>query len=263
METTEPEKPVEFQSRLASFKPALLAVLKKSVGSAKYLFLLVSLEMLTWSDAFYGANTGALPAGISWSDLMVAMTLLAGVIAVNRRKWVLVVAVALAVLTLGWTWAAQVLQTKPLYIAGELCSVLFLGFTACVVWYDIGQTEGVTADTLVGSVCCYALIAATWAFAYSLTDLLAPGSFQFPVAATGTATQVALHPDYASLLYYSFVTLCSVGYGDVVPLTPAARMLATAEAVVGQFYMAILVARLVSLHLEQSRRKQSAEIGVP
>ncbi|MBI5687395.1 MAG: two pore domain potassium channel family protein [Verrucomicrobia bacterium] len=241
-----------------NFKLWLLAFFKKVSGPAKYLFLLLSLEMLTWSDAFYGQPTGAPPAGIGWSDLIVAMTLLAGVVAINRRKWVLAVAVTLAVLTLGTVWAAGLLQTKPLYIAGELSAVLFLAFTACVVWHDIGQTEGVTADTLVGSVCCYALIAATWAFAYSLTDFLVPGSFQFPAGAAGIAGQVAPHPDYALLLYYSFVTLCSVGYGDVTPLSPAARMLATGEAVAGQFYMAVLVARLVSLHLEHARHKRAA-----
>ena len=241
-----------------NFKLRLLAILKLVSGPAKYLFLLLSLEMLTWSDTFYAGKPGVPPQGIGWSDWAAALTLLSGVVAINRRRWVMALAGTLTVLTLGTAWAAGFLQTKPWYVAGDLSSVLLLAFTACVVWHDIGQTEGVTADTLIGSVCCYALIAAAWAFAYSLTDLLVPGSFQYPGATAGVGGQAASHPDYALLLYYSFVTLCSVGYGDVTPFSPAARMLAIGEAVTGQFYMAVLVARLVSLHLEHARHKRPA-----
>jgi hypothetical protein len=256
MQTKEPETSARIEPGLESFGQQLLAFVKKTNNSLKYLLLLLSLETLAWSDVFYD-GTAARPGGISWADLNVAITLLLAVFAVNRRKWVMAVAATLALLALGWSWGAAFLPTQAVYIASDLCSGLFFAFVAGVVWYDIGQTEGVTTDTLIGSVCAYALIAATWAFAYSLTDLLAPGSFQFPTSA-GSGAQTAPHPDYSSFLYYSFITICSVGYGDVVPLKPAARMLATGEAVIGQFYMAILVARLVSLHLEQARRKNSA-----
>ena len=63
------------------------------------------------------------------------------------------------------------------------------------------------------------------------------------------------HRNFPLLMYFSFVTLCSLGYGDILPVTPAARMLATAEAIVGQFYLAIFVARLISLYLQHTQKK--------
>ena len=101
-------------------------------------------------------------------------------------------------------------------------------------------------------MCVYVLIGATWGFAYTLTELLLPGSFE--VTASGRVVDQALLTTrhYPLFMYYSFVTLTSVGYGDIIPARPAARLLASWEAICGQFYMAILVARLVSVHVART-----------
>jgi hypothetical protein len=101
----------------------------------------------------------------------------------------------------------------------------------------------VTVHRILGAVAVYLLIGVIWAEAYDLVETIAPGALSVP----------APHPphDVAHFVYYSFATLTTVGYGDVVAVHPAARSLATLEAVVGQLYSAILVARLVGLSLRQ------------
>jgi len=101
----------------------------------------------------------------------------------------------------------------------------------------------VTFDTLCASVCVYLVIGMMWANAYDLLELLQEQPFSRGLrVATLDST------------YYSLVTLSTLGYGDVAPLTPVAQMLCVVEAVAGQLYIAVLVARLVSLHLVRSEK---------
>ena len=231
--------------------------LRSLSSTAKYLVLFVSLETLTWTPAFWGEGVQS-RAGITWEDSIVAATLISAILAVSRRRIVTIVALKLAVLALASTWISEVVTTKAMYIASDVCMAIFFGFTACMILHDIWTTRGVTSDTILGSVCGYLLIGATWAFFYSLTELLEPGSFQLGATAQGiSAEELVRRRDYPLLMYYSFVTLCSLGYGEMVPIKPAARMVACAEAIVGQFYMAIFVARLIALNLTQMRGKDS------
>jgi hypothetical protein len=107
----------------------------------------------------------------------------------------------------------------------------------------LGRTlrEGpVSVHRIQGAIAAYLLLGVLWAQAFALLAHLRPGAFAGPV-------NFADGP--RAFLYYSFVTLTTVGYGDVLPVHPAARSLAMAEAVTGPLYLAILVARLVSLSL--------------
>jgi hypothetical protein len=83
-----------------------------------------------------------------------------------------------------------------------------------------------------------------WAFVFYFLDLVEAGSFSFATTS---------REDVGSFLYYSFITLTTVGYGDIVPLTSPARSLAAMEALMGQLYLAITIARLVGVHASQSR----------
>ena len=134
---------------------------------------------------------------------------------------------------------------------GAVLGALFLGFTAVVV---LRQTLGgatVTADTIAGAICFYLLLGVIWALIYALIELAHPGSFLDGGRPVGTATggRRSLVPE---LLYLSLVTLSTLGYGDILPVTPQARMLAAIEAIIGPLYLAVLIARLVSLAAPRS-----------
>ena len=98
----------------------------------------------------------------------------------------------------------------------------------------------VTRQTIYGAIAGYVLLAMTWALAYGLLEKLAPGSFP-SVVKDGLVTE----PNF---LFLSFITLTSVGYGDIVPLGEFARSLAILEAIAGVMFQAIFMARLVGLY---------------
>jgi voltage-gated potassium channel len=117
----------------------------------------------------------------------------------------------------------------------------------------------VTGDAIFGAVCGYLLLGIIWSLLYYAVETAAPGSFNLP-ASRGTA-DAAAHLDRGSLSYYSFITLATVGYGDITPHTPLARTLAWLEAIVGQFYLAILVAGLVGFIVTQAMNDETKKRG--
>jgi len=128
----------------------------------------------------------------------------------------------------------------------------FFVFTAVVVVRQaLGRDISVTVDTIAGAVCVYLLLAVIWALMFSLMELTHPGSFQ-----SNGQMLASAHRHRAvgtELLYLSVVTLSTLGYGDVLPFSPQARMLAAIEAIIGQLYLAVLIARLVGIEASRPR----------
>lgn len=112
-----------------------------------------------------------------------------------------------------------------------------------------GQVSG---DAIFGTVCGYLLLGIIWGLIYSAVETASPGSFR--VTAQGVDETAVARPDRAVLSYYSFITLATVGYGDVTPITSLARTLAWMEAITGQFYLAVLVAGLVGFKVTQAMK---------
>ena len=128
--------------------------------------------------------------------------------------------------------------------------VALFGFLLIAIVFTLKQvafgTE-ITLNRLVGAVCVYLLLGTIWAVAYSLVDVVSPGSF------TGFSPQDGRGWD-SEWLYFSFVTMTTLGYGDISPVSATARTLAYMQAVLGQFYIAVLVAGLVGAYIA---RRQS------
>jgi hypothetical protein len=138
-------------------------------------------------------------------------------------------------------------------VLSPLMALAYFGFTAWLVLRKIFfYTERVSADTIQGAICAYLLMGLAWAFAYQLLAQLEPGSFAF----SGAEREGAEHVE--NFIAFSFITLTTLGYGNIVPTTPRADALAYAEAVVGQIYLAVLLARLVALELTHHRGSEDA-----
>jgi hypothetical protein len=156
-----------------------------------------------------------------------------------------------------------VLGIDALLGTGHVFSVLFLGYTVYVLLRHIFSVERVTFNTICAALCVYLLIGLVWANVYSLTAIIDPDAFTVNVADITERESMRLDGvESIYPIYFSFVTLSTLGYGDIVPIAAAARMLAAVEAVVGQLYLAVLVARLVGLHISHSSRtSDSSEPG--
>jgi voltage-gated potassium channel len=122
--------------------------------------------------------------------------------------------------------------------------VLVTFFSVSILGYAL-RSGSVTIDRIFAAVCVYMLIGFGWTFAYALLEEMVPGSFA-PLPQTGPTDYVA---HILGLRYFSFMTLTTVGYGDIIPRSAAARTMAVIEAVMGQIYLTVLVARLVGLHI--------------
>lgn len=132
----------------------------------------------------------------------------------------------------------------------ELCIkavVLLFSVTSAVIAakHVFGGTK-VDRNLLFGAMCVYLLMGLIWAILYGLIFQFLPGSFNGIEGVDGKAPM-------DTLLYYSFVTLASLGYGDITPIAPLARTLAYLEVIGGQLYIAIMLAGLVGLFLHDRR----------
>jgi hypothetical protein len=179
-------------------------------------------------------------------DIAYALLLISGVRALGEQRLARMVLLPVALVTLTLelgSWAVPV--PPPLVLGSYLFSLLLF---LIVVLGQTLRAGPVTFHRLLGAVAAYLLLGIIWAYAYELVALLRPPAFS-------GAVNLADGP--RAFYYFSFVTLTTVGYGDVLPLHPAARSLAMLEAVTGPLYLAILVARLVSLAVQSDQESRS------
>lgn len=190
------------------------------------------------------------PVSLAGLRLGLAGVLVASLYAVSRRRLALWIGLALAISTLGLEAASLTVASRSLAIAAELPAIVFLGLIVLTLGRALLGADRVTTDTILGGICVYLLLGMLWTSAYSLVETAEPGSLLMggvPLAQRAAAQASVL--SNTDLFYFSFVTLTTLGYGDVTPASNTARALATGEAVIGQLYVAIFVARLVGLHL--------------
>jgi voltage-gated potassium channel Kch len=128
-------------------------------------------------------------------------------------------------------------------------NVLMFSALTWVVAHAVYAPGRITLRRLQGAVVVYLNLAVIFAAAFSLIWDLSPAAFASLPAPSGGPDELA------TMLYFSLTTLTTTGYGDIVPRDPFARSLANLESIVGQFYLAITVARLVTLELEDRRRR--------
>jgi amino acid transporter len=162
-------------------------------------------------------------------------------------------------LRLGWALATAAALERIIVIfvhnrtfnfVGSICWLLFVLFVILSQLRSVLNEREVTGETISMAVSIYLLLGFAWMFLYALIFHVNPDSFGgLPFAKSGYA--VAVRHLFPVLLYFSLTTLSTIGFGDITPLTLQARYAAVAEGITGQFYLAILVARLVGLQMSQ------------
>ncbi|HEX6655844.1 MAG TPA: potassium channel family protein [Candidatus Limnocylindria bacterium] len=193
--------------------------------------------------------------GLAIWELLFTLVMLSGIARLSVRRGQAVVAALLALPAMACLWLRQIVPAVGLTQAGLGLLILFLLYTAATVLLAVFREETVTMDTLSGAFCVYLLMGLAWGSLDSLLYLQAPGSFRMPEGWTPMhQSGIVVDVPFNIMVYYSFTTLTTVGYGDVLPLAAASRTAAILEAVLGHFYLAVLVARLVGLHIAYTQR---------
>jgi voltage-gated potassium channel Kch len=178
-------------------------------------------------------------------DLLFSLILISGAMAVSKSRFITLVSVVFAIATLLVKWAKNFVPGTGMAALDTLLTLLFLGMLSVIVLFQVFREGPITMQRISGAIVVYLLIGLMWAFAYKLVSLYQPESFKM------VDLSVA-YRDYditARLAYFSYITLTTVGYGDVTAVSPVARTLAMLEALIGQLFPVILIARLVSMEL--------------
>jgi voltage-gated potassium channel len=176
-------------------------------------------------------------------SLLLSLVLLAGVLAVADRKGVLLIALVLVIPALGGRW---INHFRPDLVPPPIFLVAGLGLVAFVVVNLLRFVLGapsVNVEVLCASISAYLMLGLMWTIAYWLVAWVTPTAFAFNTT-TGTKESI----EGFNAFYFSFITLSTVGYGDITPVSRVARMLAATEAMTGLLYVAVLIARLVALY---------------
>lgn len=182
---------------------------------------------------------GMLIASVGFSVLLVAGVAL---VAKNRMTRGLVAGAAGVALIIHWT--QHVVPGTGLSMMSAFSSLCFLAILAGVVFREVLNKGPITLHRVQGAVAVYLLLGLIWAFAYDMVLLSAPDAFH---SSELTVQHKTVTPP---LIYFSVMTLTTVGYGDITPIHPMARALAMLEAVIGQLFPVILIARLVAMELQ-------------
>ena len=216
---------------------------QESNGRLRFLF--AALMILVAVMPFL--RSGAVGAGIL--QVLFTLLLFSGLYAVSDGSRALVVAIVFAGPALAFAWVGRFTASTLLDGVGVLLLAGFLVFTATEILKYVVRARRVTSELIFGAVSVYLMMGIVGALLFAVLDLWSPGSLRMPGAA-GNAVDDATR--FSEVAYYSFVTLTTLGYGDITPVSRLARSLSTMEAVTGQLYLAVLVARVVGLQVAHS-----------
>lgn len=186
------------------------------------------------------AAAAGFPAEHAITGALIVLVILAAVYDLaepRERRW----SGALATVAVVLIALAMVVRIRHLPVIRNATVALFEGLVVWRAYASVMRRTRPAPDRIVGAICVYILIGLTWAKGYEILDGFQPGSFRIPADTAWAA------PGPDRYLYLSFVTLATVGYGDITPMTPLAGTLAWLEAITGQLYLAITIAQLVSL----------------
>ena len=185
--------------------------------------------------------------------------LLSAVYAVSDSRRTAVTATLLAVPTIAF-WLIDLKFENDVVTQCQLAfAIVFVAYAIALILRHLFTADQATGNTVAASLCVYLLLGVLWAEVYSLLVVFEPGSFLITYLESDEPYFMRMGGRGASYaLYYSFVTMTTLGYGDIVPVTLASRTFAYVQAVMGQMYLAVLVARLVGLHIaHQTTRRQA------
>jgi len=184
--------------------------------------------------------------------ILFLLILVSGCAKVLKRRW-LGMGVALLIAAYIFGNGGEVLtEERSLSFWNCIINFFCCGLLAMVLAVQVFKEERVTANHIQGAVAIYLLLGLMWGFLYEATVLQDPGAFVRASSSLPDSVDMLKR----DLLYYSFTTLTTVGYGDIVPVHPFARMLAVLEAIIGQLFPAILITWLVSMQILHRRTEK-------
>ena len=211
-----------------------------NIQQGNYIYLLIGLLMLILIGPVLSQKFEAGAQIII--QFMYVLVMVIGVWSIITERIWFRIGLGLAIVALILSIINYFVASKVIFAIGLSVSFLFLLLSICLAIKHILFSGKITSNKIIGSLCIYLLIGIIWGLIYIFIAMLFTDAFS-------GITQVSEYSQMSEYVYYSFVTLTTLGYGDISPAIPIARTFAFLEAICGQFYLAILVASLVGAYL--------------
>jgi len=211
-----------------------------------FVYLTISLVILLLVAAL--VDQFPIPLGQHLVQALTVVTLASGVVGLQNsrlhvRTRLGMIAGVIVIVSLG-----AILDLSGLHYTHLLILISFYSWATWLAARQVLFTGPIDANKIVGAICIYLLMGLIWALCYLLIAQAIPGAFN-------GLEQLPWYENFADVSYYSYVTLTTLGYGDISPVAPLARFLVYMEAIVGVFYMAILVASLIGISTSKIHAK--------
>jgi hypothetical protein len=219
-----------------------------SFGGAGTVLLILLLAFIGLYPLMLGEIAGRMAGGLILAVILVAGTMTASDSRIHRT-----ISIALAVAALGLQVAWLSTHRTTLEIIFVAMFAAFCLYTALVILRHVLAPGPVYAETVHAALSIYILLALFWAGAYALVEINLPGAFSLGAPSPNAQVQLEGAYLFADMLHLSIATLTSTGYGDITPVAPFARSLCQLEQLVGVFYIAVLISRLLGLYQSPDR----------
>lgn len=206
-----------------------------------FVWLLLALVFLLFSGAMFAQFESAQGQRLVNISLMITLLIAIWSLEQNQKKW-MNFKVGATLLIGGLMIGDSLLADNRLSFAQLLISFLFLSLTTFQAWRQVMFTGIIDRNKIIGAICIYILLGVVWAFGYLLIEAIFPHSFN-------GLDHKPWQQNLQEMIYYSMVTLTTLGYGDITPNAPVARFMAYMESITGIFYTTVLVASLIGIRL--------------
>jgi hypothetical protein len=220
---------------------------RHSLMLGSLILMLVALPLLEWS-----------PGRHLRFPILFGLVLFAAIWVNHTKHWLLWAAIVIGVGAIAGNAIAFFTASTLVRISADLIGLCLLVFTTLVILRSVVTERRVELDTVVGGICAYLMIGVCFATIFRLLVDTVPGAFLIAGQPLEASTQDTSSLP-ARLLYFSFITLTTTGYGDITPNAEIAQMLSAGEALIGQLYVAIFIARLMGLHIEAGRPRTDCD----
>jgi hypothetical protein len=188
-----------------------------------------------------------------WSGLFTCVLVWALYSIAGTRRILLLAALVL-IPTLASTWLVEDSHQKILAYIDNITNIIYFGLICFFLSKYMLISSRATLEVIFAAMCLYIMLAVLWAAIYTNLELYYVGAFSFE-GQLSTEAGIDSTGLFRQMIYYSFVTISTLGYGDILPVHRVAQNWAAVETMIGQFYIAIILARLVSLYTVEGQRR--------
>ena len=179
-------------------------------------------------------------------DIFLTAIVISMVYTISPKKGHVIAGVFLAIVMLASMWLLYAYPNKGILAIGMIAGVIFIAAVIANILRFMFKSEEINREIIYAAILLYLLAALMWAFVYTFLELIDPASFNIDLSRP---------QDYLLVFqYFSFVTLTTLGYGDITPVTEVAKAITVLEAVAGQLYLVVAVAWLVGMYVSKKSK---------